>query len=323
MEDEYEEEVEHITKCTECLSREFNQDYVRGDIYCEACGLVLDDEMLEDKTHGREKGGDPASDRTHDSIKESYILGSVVGVRNVDGSFDRSRVGRRLRMYDKRNKMTSKQKNELRGILACQMLGANLNLTPEMKEQTAFMYKQLYKQNFMRGISIDVRAAAIIYWLCKVNGVNRKMHEITAHNGAHPRQTTKLVRKLASFYRKPWLLSQRNFAGDIEKYCNSLQMEQRAISETLQLAVPIEKMGEAKFLSMNTGYVVAIIYIAILCRNYSYRTQRELSDASGITEVTLRSNFKAICEAMGLDRERLKDGHYTVDDIVTGAYRNE
>lgn len=323
MNNEREEEIEYIIKCFECNSRNIERDYKRGEIYCKECGLVLDDDMLEEKSHGKVRGGEPIGDRTHEPQKESYTLGSIVGHRLSDGSFDRSRAGRRLRMYDKRTKLTGEQKNELRGIQACRMLGANLELTEDMKEQCAFMYKQIYKQDWVRGVSLDVRAAAIVLWLCKVNGVNRKLHEVIAHNGAHPRQTTKLLRKLAGFYRKPWLLSERNFKGDIEKYCGQLAIEPRGIADTLKLSVVIEQMGEERCLSMNTGFVVAIIYMAIQCRNYSYRTQRELSDVSGITEVTLRSNFKAICENMDICRDSLKNGAYSIEDIVSGAYKNE
>jgi transcription initiation factor TFIIB len=323
MTDGCEEDVEHIIKCFECLSRNIVNDYNRGEIYCNDCGLVLDEEMMEEKSSGRERPGDILSDRTHEMVKESYNLGSQVGNRLVDGSYDRSRLGRRLRLYDKRVKITPEQKNEIRGIMACRMLAANLGTSEDIKEQAAFMYKQVYKMPWVRGISVDVRAAAILFWVFKVNGMNRKMHEVVAHNGAHPRQTTKLVRKLASHFRQPWLLSQRNFAGDIEKFCGQLQMESKATAETLKLSIPIEQMGEERCLSMNTGYVAAIMYIAIQCRNYSIRTQREISTATGITEVTLRSNFKVICRAMGINREALKNGVYTVDDIVSGAYRNE
>ena len=323
MKDEYDEEIEHIVKCSECNSRNLCNDENKGELYCRDCGLVLQDEMLEEKNHGKTRAGDFDADRTHEVTKQSYSLGSMIGTRNVDGSFDRSKLGRRLRHWDKRTKLSDEKKNQLRGITTVKMLAANLDCTENVKEQASAMYKQIYKETWVRGISLDVRAAAIIFWIFKVNGINRKMHEIVAHNGAHPRQTTKLVRKLASHYRKPWLLSERNFESDINKWCSELQMEPRAIAETIKLAKPIEQMGEAKCLSMNSGYVVAIIYMAILCRDYSIRTQRELSHVCGITEVTLRTNFRTICEGMGLDKNNIKEGYYTVDEIASGAYRNE
>ena len=88
MTDEYNEEVEHIVKCNGCLSRDIINDHDKGEIYCGACGLVLQDEMLEESHHGRERGGDITSTQTHERNKESYTLGSVIGDRNVD--FDQS-----------------------------------------------------------------------------------------------------------------------------------------------------------------------------------------------------------------------------------------
>ena len=323
MKDEYDAEVEHIVKCTECLSRNLITDFTKGELYCGDCGLVLDDEMLEETSHGKEKAGDFESARTHEISRPSYTMGSVVGTRNIDGSLDRSKLGRKLRNWDKRTKISSNQKNQLKGIVAIKMLAANLRTTDGVKEQAASIYKRVYKESWMRGSSLDVRAAAILFWVFKENGINIKMHEIVEHNGAHPRQTTKMVRRLATHFRKPWLLSERNFEGDISKWCSQLEMQPEAIAETIKLSIPIEQMGEAKCLSMNSGFIAAIIYIAILCRDYSYRTQRELSDVIGVTEVTLRTNFKTICREMGLDKELVKEGQYSVEDIVTGAYRNE
>ena len=322
MNDEYKEEIEHIVKCWECNSRDIKQDYDRGEIFCQDCGLVLDEDMLEDTHHGREKAGDKTSDRTHERIKTGYLLGAKVGNRMLDGSFDRSKMGHRLRRYDQRT-VTNAQKTQIRGITAVKMLAANMEASEDIKEQCAFTYKKLWKDQIFRGQSLEVRAAAILYWVYKSNGMNRKIHEIIQHNGAHPRQVTKLVRKIASHFRQPWLLSERNMQGDIDKYCAKMQMEQRAIAETQQLAIPIEQMGEAMCLSMNTGFVAAIIYMGILCRNYCYRTQRDISDVCGITEVTLRNNFKEICKHMGIDKDNLKDGYYTVEDIVNGVYKNE
>ena len=323
MKDKYDEEIEHIVKCHECLSRNLITDYTKGELFCGDCGLVLADEMLEESHHGKERAGDFDAKRTHEATKSSYTLGSMVGNKLSDGSLDRSRLGRRLRHWDRRTQISDKQKNELRGIVAVKMLGANIGVSENVKELCSAMYRQIYKESWIRGCSLDVRAAAILYWICLEHGINRKIREIIEHNGAHPRQTMRLVRRLASHYKKPWLLSERNFESDIQKYCNAMQMDNETISQTIKLAIPIEQMGEAKFISMNTGYVAAIIYLGILCGNGSCRTQSEISSACGITEVTLRTNFKNICKGMGLDRQLVKEGYYTVEDIVTGAYRNE
>jgi transcription initiation factor TFIIB len=319
------DEKEDIVKCYECNSRNLGLDNERAEIFCGDCGLILEENMLEEKSHGRDKaiGGDGGDDRTHELNKVSYGLGSVVGNRNLDGRFDNTRIGRRLRYQDKTQKLKSFQRSELRGVIACRMLASNLECSENIKEQCAFTYKALQRKDKMRGIPIDVRSAGILYWVFKENGINRKIDEILDCNGAHPRQTLKFVRRLATHFKKPWLLSQRNMMGDIEKYCQSMSLNQRSIEETQRLAVPIEQMGEALCISMNAGFVAAIIYMAILCRPYGTRTQVEIADSCRITEVTLRNNYREICKNLNISIEELRNGKYSVNDIVNGAYRNE
>ncbi|HHO57431.1 MAG TPA: transcription initiation factor IIB, partial [Thermoplasmatales archaeon] len=39
-------EVEEIEKCPECGSTHLVQDYERGELVCQDCGLVIDDEYI-------------------------------------------------------------------------------------------------------------------------------------------------------------------------------------------------------------------------------------------------------------------------------------
>ena len=320
------EEKEDIVKCYECNSRSLGLDDERAEIFCNDCGLILEENMLEERSHGRRYGaGTPPGgpERTHEMNKVSYGLGSVVGNKNIDGRYDNTRIGRRLRNQDKTQKLKSFQRTELRGVIACRMLASNLECSENIKEQCAFTYKALQREDKMRGIPLDIRSAGILYWVFKENGINRKIDEIIMCNGAHPRQTLKFIRKLATHFRKPWLLSQRNMMGDVEKYCQSMSLNNSAIGETQQLAVPIEQMGETLCLTMNAGFVAAIIYIAILCRPHSSRTQVEIAEACRVTEVTLRNNYRLICENLNISIEELRLGKYSVNDIVSGAYKNE
>src|SRR2546425_5251792 len=41
------EEAEEITRCPECNSGHLSFDYERGELICEECGLVLDDQMID------------------------------------------------------------------------------------------------------------------------------------------------------------------------------------------------------------------------------------------------------------------------------------
>ena len=41
------EQVEDIVKCPECNSRNLDRDETRGEIVCQDCGLVLEDNVID------------------------------------------------------------------------------------------------------------------------------------------------------------------------------------------------------------------------------------------------------------------------------------
>src|SRR2546430_2123713 len=41
------EEAEEVTRCPECNSGHLSFDYERGELICEECGLVLNDQMID------------------------------------------------------------------------------------------------------------------------------------------------------------------------------------------------------------------------------------------------------------------------------------
>ena len=102
---------EDIIKCSECNSRELSVDANSGETYCEECGLVLEENIFEETSAGREKDSDPQSDRTHNPNRVGFTLGSMVGTTNVDGTKDRSQTGRTLRRLNQRVSLKSHEKN--------------------------------------------------------------------------------------------------------------------------------------------------------------------------------------------------------------------
>ncbi len=66
-----EKSVEKVTECPECGSRHLAQDYDRGELVCEECGLVIDNQYIDSGPEWRsfdmEQEEEQGSDRgTHD-----------------------------------------------------------------------------------------------------------------------------------------------------------------------------------------------------------------------------------------------------------------
>ena len=44
-------QIENVTKCSECGSRDLERDDTRGEVVCLMCGLVVEDNVID---HGAE-----------------------------------------------------------------------------------------------------------------------------------------------------------------------------------------------------------------------------------------------------------------------------
>ena len=196
-------EVDDITKCTECASRNLITDETRGELYCEDCGMILDENIIEITSSGKQKPGDPHSELSHEKNREGFKLGSVVGYRNHDGSMSNSKLIRSLRLMDKRVKLTSQERNQQRGLVLCNMISSEFSSSQNFKEQVIWNYKKLQEGQVLNGMSLEIRAAAVVYYTFKDNNIARTIDEVCSKNSAHPRQVAKSARKIASFFRKP------------------------------------------------------------------------------------------------------------------------
>ncbi|KAA0007251.1 MAG: transcription initiation factor IIB, partial [Thermoplasmata archaeon] len=81
--------VEEITKCPECGSTNLRRDYARGELVCEDCGLVIDENIVDmgpewrafdaEQKEKRARAGAPLTYTIHDKG-----LSTVIGWKNKD-----------------------------------------------------------------------------------------------------------------------------------------------------------------------------------------------------------------------------------------------
>jgi len=76
-------------------------------------------------------------------------------------------------------------------------------------------------------------------------------------------------------------------------------------AETQSKAVEILEMAQAAELTSGrgpTGIAAASLYVAALMNNEK-RTQREVADVAGVTEVTIRNRYKELLKELDLEEE--------------------
>ena len=85
----------------------------------------------------------------------------------------------------------------------------------------------------------------------------------------------------------------------IYRFANLLHLKQ----ETLELALQLLKQAQQKKLVAGrsaTGIAAAILYIASEL-NKEKKTQKEIAEVAGVTEVTIRNRYRELVKELGLE----------------------
>ena len=82
----------------------------------------------------------------------------------------------------------------------------------------------------------------------------------------------------------------------IPRFCSILNLPQAVQTQALNLLDLAEKMDLTAGRGP-TGIAAASVYLASKMKGVE-KTQKEISDAAGVTEVTIRNRYKEICSAL-------------------------
>tara|TARA_R110000824_G_scaffold372145_2_gene562231 strand:+ start:2688 stop:3617 length:930 start_codon:yes stop_codon:yes gene_type:complete len=297
--------METITSCFDCKSRDLRVDEINGEKYCFSCGYVIEENLLEETSLNRKDDSLNFNSRTYDINTERYSKGTHI-------TEDYSRLGRTLRRMNQRSTSTS-DRTLYKGVTTCNMLASELNASIQLREQISYNYKNLIKKQLFRGQTVDTRAAAIVYYTYRENGISISINDIIKYNGAKSNRVSKLARKIASAFGKPYLLSQINISEEIEKYSSKLCLNRTLIQDIYSIGIPIYNRAKELCIATNKGFIGAMIYAIQLISNSSKRSQKEISEAANTTEVTLRNNFRVILKMLGYTKEEWMQT--TIDNV--------
>lgn len=300
--------VEDIIQCPECKGTNLTRDYVRGELICDDCGLVIDDNYIDqgpdwrafdqEQRTKRARAGTPMTYTIHDKG-----LSTVIDWKNKDsygkGIPTRSRAQLyRLRKWQRRIRVSNATERNLAFALSeLDRIASRMGLPRSVRESAAVIYRKAVDRNLIRGRSIEGVAAASLYAACRDCGVPRTLDEIAEVSRISRKEVGRTYRFLARELKLK--LMPTSPMDYISRFCNELKLS----SDTQALIVDIIKKADDAELTSGrgpTGVVAAAIYIASLMNN-ERRTQREVAEVAGVTEVTIRNRYKELAERLEID----------------------
>jgi transcription initiation factor TFIIB len=151
----------------------------------------------------------------------------------------------------------------------------------------------------IRGRSIEAVIAALTYAVTREMGSPRTLEEILEVCNVNKREVGRAYRYLARELGIRILPADP--ASFIPRFCTILGLSDKVQAKALEILKKAKKAGISSGKGP-TGIAAAVIYIASVLVG-ERRTQREIADTLGITEVTIRNRFKEIINKLGIEKE--------------------
>ena len=300
--------VEETMECPKCSGTHLSKDYSRAELVCEKCGLVIDAEIIDHgpewrafDTEQREKRarvGAPMTYTIHDKG-----LSTMIGWQNRD-SYGKSIPTRnraqmyRLRKWQIRTRISDgTEKNLALALSTLDRMSSTLGLPRNVRETAAMIYRKAVSRKLIRGRSIDGVTAAVLYAACRQCNVPRTLEEISRIANMPKKEIGRNYRHVSRELELKLLpTSPQDY---ISRFCSALKLSGDVHAKTIEI---LKKASNEEITSGRgpTGMAAASLYIAsVLCGER--RTQREVSEIAGVTEVTIRNRYKELANKLDIN----------------------
>jgi transcription initiation factor TFIIB len=303
-------EVDEIKVCPECGSTHITKDYEKGEFVCEDCGLVLSDKIIDHGAEWRAFDVEQGEKRARTGAPMTYTmhdkgLSTEIGWKNKDSygntipTKNRAQLYR-LRKWQRRIRVSNATERNLAMALSeLEKISSNMDLPKNVRESASMIYRKAVNKNLIRGRSIEGVVAASLYGACRECNVPRTLDEMAAASRISRKEIGRTYRFMVRELKLKLMPTKPH--DYISRFCSELKLD----GEVQTRALEILKEATEKELTSGrgpTGVAAAAIYISSIQCN-KRRTQREVAEVAGVTEVTIRNRYKELTEKLNIQVE--------------------
>lgn len=291
-----------LEKCSRCGNHTISTDILRGEIYCSSCGVVIV-QKFESSGHDWRNFEDGRDRRqTGDGFLLSigdYGLSTIIDTTNRDSqgiplSRDYRELVKRIRIQDIRSKSSTSLVNSkiilnfLDGV--CDKLG----ITHSVKEDAAYIYRKAVEKKLTMGRSIQSVMAASVYIACRNSGTLRTLRDVSIASDIRIKRISQSYRSLVTELDLTMpIVDQIQYISKISSILKLTEKTKRFAIEILHNA-QVHKMLDGRD---PVAMAAAAIYLACELKGIQF-SQKAISDASGISPVTIRNRYKELHEKL-------------------------
>lgn len=295
-------------KCPECKSDRVRRDTDTGEVVCQKCGLVISAEEIDEGKEWRSFDSGQFEERARTGSPMKYVklnkgLVTMIDRRGTDlrgnklSSKSRAQMYRLIKWHKRASISSSMQRNLSIALTELRRVASYLNIPEQLVESAALLYRKTVKKGLIRGRLIEAVVAAVLYTVCRTYNVPRTLNEMAEASGLTKKEIGRTYRFLVRELRLdipltnpvhyiPRFASELNLSGEVQE--EGRKILEQAIKNGL-----ISGRGP-------TGVAAAAVYIAGLLKG-ERRTQKEVANVAGVTEVTIRNRYRELKKRLNIE----------------------
>ncbi len=291
-----------IKKCPECGSVDISYNPNQGELVCNSCGILLEEEMMNsgddpqgkfDKNVKSGRGGSPINIQKFDKG-----LITTVGMLSDIYKLQPKNTKRFLKLKKWQERVSTSIERNLRLAMAeLRIVASYLSLPNIVRDDASRIYRFVLERSMVRGRSMESVIAACLYATCRSYDIPRTLDEMSTASDVDRKEIGKtyrfIVRKLGI------KIKQSSPKGYISRFSSVLKLSPKTQGTALDI---LDRAEVTELISGRgpAGISAAALYVSALI-NDEKRTQREVADVAGITEVTIRNRYKELIKKLDLE----------------------
>jgi transcription initiation factor TFIIB len=277
--------------CSACKNEVVVTDHECGEVICSRCGIVID--RIEspavqewrafsvDEFYRKSRTGSPTS-------LARYNKGLVTSIGNRNDRVNGLNFNR-IRVWDFRIQAAN-DRSLKQALPELEHLKESLGLPDAIVEKSAYFYRKASRLGLIKGRTVSSVLAASVYLACRELENPRTLSEIAAACNVARKKISRDYRLLVRTFDPK--IPTVDHSRCITRIANKVGVSEK----TKRMAVRIMREIVAMQISAGKGpmgIAATVLYIACMHAG-EVKTQKELSVAAGVTEVTIRNRYSEL-----------------------------
>ncbi len=285
----------NLERCPACNKTSLVVDQTSGELLCSICGIVISENRESVDPEWRSFANDGADKSRVGSGTSITIhdmgLSTMIGAANKDAtgkplSSTMKKSIDRLRTWNTRSQVNSSSDKNLRQALSeMDKLKDKLSLTDAVIEKAAYIYRKANEKKLVKGRSIHGLVASCIYAACRDTQTPRTLDDVADGINVRRKDVARCYRLI--FRELDLKIPIADPVNGISRIASEAGLGEKTKRKAIALLNKAKKFGMVAGKDP-MGLAAAALYLACISDGGN-TTQKNISNASGVTEVTIRN----------------------------------